>query len=443
MGRRPSIVAAKNESLGPAQPRANRPGPEYYAKISHSKLMPMEENAWSDAEIHKAHVAKERRMYEKHLAEREDPHSRTSQCTQMASTTVRRLPVQEAQDYVFKRRKEQMDVAMTRMMKKVEKGMTHSSEESMESWWALWSPQIEIHGNFAQIAASVNPDAVHVAELKWLPPGRRWLDPRQQVLKTKAMHNILSEDWTDASQLGKKPPKMKIHQYGGFVPIKQDTRSGVREETMSILNRAFQELDVDENGELQVAELRAILDRLGFGLSRQEFDKLVSDIDKDRTGTIDFGEFKNAFPTFMRMKNEAAKNEEQRNKLLAEKEKKQQAKKQRWKLDPHEKNFRAATPPQRRSFSSLLVVPSDQERARWEVRPKTVAIPRRDIMTGLSDTSTIRQLLNKDYRDGALMGAKATLAPTIRQHLEANPRAGRLPSRSTVLRHQPGRSFKF
>jgi len=278
-----------------------------------------------------------------------------------------------------------------------------------------------------------------LAELKWLPPGRGWLDPRQQVMKTKAMHNILSEEWADGSQALKKPPPLKSCHLGGFVPVNND-KAGVRAETMSILHRAFRELDQDENGELLVAELKAILDRLGFGLSKQEFDRLAGEIDKDRTGTIDFGEFKSAFPTFMRLKNKEAIQEELKH--VAEKSRKQKVR-QRWKLDPAERNFRAATPPQRRSLTALGVSASDRDRDRWLVRPQTVDVARRGLATGLSDSSSIRELLNRDYRRGALADAKALLVPTIRDHLDNNPRAGRLPSRNTVVRKQLGRSFKF
>jgi len=76
-------------------------------------------------------------------------------------------------------------MAQTHLMDKVKAGFRHSSEESMGSKWAIWSPEIHLNGTAHAIASSINPDEEHVEGLDWLPPPRKWLDPRQQLVKTK------------------------------------------------------------------------------------------------------------------------------------------------------------------------------------------------------------------------------------------------------------------
>ena len=53
----------------------------------------------------------------------------------------------------------------------------------------------------------------------------------------------------------------------------------------------FQEFDADGNGVLTPREFGQALSRVGIKLSKEDFDVLVGDLDKNGDGYIEFGEF--------------------------------------------------------------------------------------------------------------------------------------------------------
>lgn len=54
---------------------------------------------------------------------------------------------------------------------------------------------------------------------------------------------------------------------------------------------AFDLFDADAGGSIDIAELGTAMEALGFTPTKAEIQKMVSDMDKDGDGTIDFGEF--------------------------------------------------------------------------------------------------------------------------------------------------------
>merc|ERR1712006_54675 len=54
---------------------------------------------------------------------------------------------------------------------------------------------------------------------------------------------------------------------------------------------AFDLFDADNGGTIDIAELGTAMEALGFTPQKGEVQKMVSDMDKDGDGTIDFDEF--------------------------------------------------------------------------------------------------------------------------------------------------------
>merc|ERR1712057_157806 len=63
-------------------------------------------------------------------------------------------------------------------------------------------------------------------------------------------------------------------------------KGGLSEEQMEEIREAFNLFDGDQSGAIDVRELKAAMRALGL-----ELKKMVSDIDNDGNGTIEFGEF--------------------------------------------------------------------------------------------------------------------------------------------------------
>merc|ERR1712132_22735 len=63
------------------------------------------------------------------------------------------------------------------------------------------------------------------------------------------------------------------------------------EEQMDEIREAFNLFDGDQSGAIDVRELKAAMRALGFEVKNEELKKMVSDIDNDGNGTIEFGEF--------------------------------------------------------------------------------------------------------------------------------------------------------
>merc|ERR1739845_277237 len=57
------------------------------------------------------------------------------------------------------------------------------------------------------------------------------------------------------------------------------------------IREAFGLFDADASGMIDVRELKAAMRALGFDVKNEELKKMVSDVDNDGNGTIEFGEF--------------------------------------------------------------------------------------------------------------------------------------------------------
>merc|ERR1712086_1155019 len=67
-------------------------------------------------------------------------------------------------------------------------------------------------------------------------------------------------------------------------------KGGLSEEQLDEVREAFGLFDADASGEIDVRELKAAMRSLGFEVKNEELKKMVSDIDGDGNGTIDFAE---------------------------------------------------------------------------------------------------------------------------------------------------------
>merc|ERR1712124_26436 len=63
------------------------------------------------------------------------------------------------------------------------------------------------------------------------------------------------------------------------------------EEQLDEIREAFSLFDSDASGAIDVRELKAAMRALGFEVKNEELKKMVSDIDGDGNGTIEFSEF--------------------------------------------------------------------------------------------------------------------------------------------------------
>merc|ERR1711924_107941 len=68
-------------------------------------------------------------------------------------------------------------------------------------------------------------------------------------------------------------------------------KGGLTEEQMEEIRVAFGLFDADASGMIDVRELKAAMRALGFEVKNVELKKMVSDVDNDGNGTIEFGEF--------------------------------------------------------------------------------------------------------------------------------------------------------
>ena len=63
------------------------------------------------------------------------------------------------------------------------------------------------------------------------------------------------------------------------------------DEEVEDYKKAFSYFDIDGNGSITVSELRQVLVTLGESPTDQEIIDMISDVDEDRNGTIEFNEF--------------------------------------------------------------------------------------------------------------------------------------------------------
>ncbi|KRX10169.1 hypothetical protein PPERSA_08572 [Pseudocohnilembus persalinus] len=80
---------------------------------------------------------------------------------------------------------------------------------------------------------------------------------------------------------------------------KKNQRTKLTQEQIEVLDQAFQLFDTDKSGFIDDKELRDAMKALGFEASKAEVAKLIQEIDKDGSGTIDLEEFKQMMQTKM------------------------------------------------------------------------------------------------------------------------------------------------
>merc|ERR1712046_90204 len=83
-------------------------------------------------------------------------------------------------------------------------------------------------------------------------------------------------DATHTANMGRKSAKKK---------------GGLTDEQLDEIREAFSLFDSDASGMIDVRELKAAMRALGFEVKNEELKKMVSDIDNNGNGTIEFGEF--------------------------------------------------------------------------------------------------------------------------------------------------------
>ena len=83
----------------------------------------------------------------------------------------------------------------------------------------------------------------------------------------------------------------KSKSQGGKRATKQIERPGLSEEEIEEIREAFNLFDADGSGTIDPKELKAAMQSLGFEAKNQTIFQMISDIDKDKSGSIDFEEF--------------------------------------------------------------------------------------------------------------------------------------------------------
>merc|ERR1712023_581532 len=72
---------------------------------------------------------------------------------------------------------------------------------------------------------------------------------------------------------------------------KKKSKGGLTEEQIEEIREAFNLFDADNSGAIDVRELKAVMCALGFEVKKEELKKMISDIDNDGNGSIEFQEF--------------------------------------------------------------------------------------------------------------------------------------------------------
>ena len=68
-------------------------------------------------------------------------------------------------------------------------------------------------------------------------------------------------------------------------------KPGLSEEQIEEIREAFNLFDTDHSGSIDYRELKAAMRALGFEVKKEELKKMISDIDADASGHIEFPEF--------------------------------------------------------------------------------------------------------------------------------------------------------
>merc|ERR1711918_307833 len=74
----------------------------------------------------------------------------------------------------------------------------------------------------------------------------------------------------------------------GYKPRK---KGALTEDQLDEIREAFGLFDNDASGAIDVRELKAAMRALGFEIKNEELKKMVTDVDNDGNGTIEFSEF--------------------------------------------------------------------------------------------------------------------------------------------------------
>ena len=77
-------------------------------------------------------------------------------------------------------------------------------------------------------------------------------------------------------------PKLNANKY---------LRPGLTEDEIEEIKEAFDLFDTDGSGTIDPKELRAATQSLGFEAKNQTIFQMISDLDKNKSGSIDFEEF--------------------------------------------------------------------------------------------------------------------------------------------------------
>jgi len=75
------------------------------------------------------------------------------------------------------------------------------------------------------------------------------------------------------------------------IPTSSKSRAGINEEEIEELREAFELFDTDGNGTIDPNELKSAMKNLGLEAKNHTVYQMISDIDKNGTGDIDFDEF--------------------------------------------------------------------------------------------------------------------------------------------------------
>jgi Ca2+-binding EF-hand superfamily protein len=73
--------------------------------------------------------------------------------------------------------------------------------------------------------------------------------------------------------------------------FRMGSRPGLNEEEIEELRDAFDLFDTNGDGTIDPKELKAAMQSLGFEAKNQSVNQMISDIDKDGTGDVNFEEF--------------------------------------------------------------------------------------------------------------------------------------------------------
>ena len=74
-------------------------------------------------------------------------------------------------------------------------------------------------------------------------------------------------------------------------PTKTYERPGLSKEEIEEIREAFNLFDTDGSGSIDPRELKSAMQSLGFEAKNQTIFQMISDLDKNKSGSIDFEEF--------------------------------------------------------------------------------------------------------------------------------------------------------